>query len=130
MWEKYSEQLESVELGRHITFLQRDFVGPCVQSCHNLKELNYYVFFTLPPKFGEERSSIESIGLHASANEMLANESGTAWGLLDSHLDALLGGALPMLREIRLYGDWSDYLADSRIASKIYGGEYEVYVCL
>ncbi|KAK1229769.1 hypothetical protein PQX77_007146 [Marasmius sp. AFHP31] len=129
MWEKYSEQLESVELGRHITFLQRDFVGPCVRSCHNLKVLNYYVFFTQPPDFGEETSSIESVGLHVSANEMLANESETAWRLLESHLDALLGGALPMLRDIRLHGDWSGFLADGRIADKIYGGDYEVFIC-
>ncbi|KAL0580835.1 hypothetical protein V5O48_001211 [Marasmius crinis-equi] len=129
LWERYASQLESVELGRHLAFLQRDFVGPCVRSCPNLKELNYHVFFTLPPDFAGESGSIETIGLHAGRNEMLPPESDAAWALLLSHLDSLLGGALPLLRDIRLHGDWSVFLADGRITSRLYGGGYNIYVC-
>ncbi|KAF9270735.1 hypothetical protein L218DRAFT_915048 [Marasmius fiardii PR-910] len=126
LWEKYGEQLETVEFGKHLSFLQRDLVGPCVQFCPNLKELNYYVFFALPPRFSEENNSIESVGLHAHRNEMLNSDSDATWGLLDGHFHALLGGSFPMLRNIHLYGDWSPFLADGGLASRLYEGKYNV----
>ncbi|KAG7099748.1 hypothetical protein E1B28_001561 [Marasmius oreades] len=126
VWEKYGEQLETVEFGKHLSFLQRDLVGPCVQSCPNLRELNYYIFFTLPPFFSEENSVVETIGLHAYPNEMLSDTTAT-WGLLDGHFDTLFRGAFPMLRNIHLYGDWSPFLTDSGLASRLYEGEFTVY---
>ncbi|KAK7058582.1 hypothetical protein VNI00_002218 [Paramarasmius palmivorus] len=129
LWEKYGEQLKSVELGRHVGFLMGDHLGPCLQACPNLEELNYYIFFTLPPMFTDTHHSIISVGLHASPNMMVEDEG--MWRLLENHFSALLDGALPGLRRVRLYGDWEHILHDKRFASsyaKLQEG-YAVYIC-
>ncbi|KAJ3502825.1 hypothetical protein NLJ89_g8713 [Agrocybe chaxingu] len=50
IWETFGEQLETLEFGKHVRFLISDFLTPCLMSCPNLKELNYYIFFTSPPR--------------------------------------------------------------------------------
>ncbi|EEB97401.1 hypothetical protein MPER_03288, partial [Moniliophthora perniciosa FA553] len=129
LWENYGEQLESVELGRHLGFLMGDHVGPCLASCPNLEELYYYIFFTLPPSFTGVHHFITSLGLHAATNMMVEDEG--IWKLLENHFSALLGGALPKLRCVRLFGDWDHILHDERFApssARLRDGGYEVHV--
>ncbi|ESK92136.1 hypothetical protein Moror_4787 [Moniliophthora roreri MCA 2997] len=129
LWENYGEQLGSVEFGRHLGFLMGDHVGPCLASCPNLEELYYYIFFTLPPTFTDVHYSITSVGLHAATNMMVEDES--IWKLLENHFSALLGGALPELRHVHLFGDWDHILHDKRFApssARLRSGGYEVHV--
>ncbi|CAA7268026.1 unnamed protein product [Cyclocybe aegerita] len=116
IWETFGEQLETMEFGKHVRFLISDFLTPCLTSCPNLKELNYYIFFTSPPESDIVHSKLTTVGLHAHVNALLV-EGGSAWNLVEHHFEILTSPNLPALRRIVLYGDWRAVLLHSRFVT-------------
>ncbi|KIK70575.1 hypothetical protein GYMLUDRAFT_32614, partial [Collybiopsis luxurians FD-317 M1] len=113
LWETYGGQIESLELGRHASFLVRDVISSALENCLYLQELNYHLFFTLPPIVHEAHESIHTIGLHAAQNLMFSPEDN--WVLVEKHF-AVLIEYLPSLRTVQLFGNWDSILGDSRFA--------------
>ena len=116
LWESLGERLRTVELGKHVRFLLKDHITPCLQLCRGLTELNYFIFFAAVPSIEIIHTSISTIGLHASANDLLADE-GRPCGHIQWHFDILTNKSVfPVLRQILLYGDWKCILADPQLA--------------
>ncbi|KAF9074957.1 hypothetical protein BDP27DRAFT_1316243 [Rhodocollybia butyracea] len=112
LWEIYGTQLKSLELGLHASFLVRDVISS-LDQCPNLEELNYHIFFTLPMTLESNVSneSIHTVGLHAAPNLMFSPDD--AWVLAERHFE-VLSESFSSLRILRLFGDWSQILGDSR----------------
>ncbi|KIK07364.1 hypothetical protein K443DRAFT_673618 [Laccaria amethystina LaAM-08-1] len=106
MLDIYGPQLQTVEFGKHVRFLMKDFLSPCLKGCPVLKELNYYVFFTMPPETTVVHPTIETVRLHAAVNSILF-DGPSLWALLERHF-SFLGNraALPALQRVVLCGDW------------------------
>ncbi|KAJ3845320.1 hypothetical protein F5878DRAFT_550653 [Lentinula raphanica] len=113
LWDAYGAQITSLELGRHASFLVRDVITPALNHCPHLEELNYHLFFTLPPVLHESHDSIHTLGLHSAPNLMFPSDD--TWLLLERHFEVLIAH-LPSLHTVRLFGDWTQILADSRFA--------------
>ncbi|KAJ4477954.1 hypothetical protein C8R41DRAFT_983183 [Lentinula lateritia] len=113
LWEVYGEQIKSLELGRHASFLVRDVITSALNHCSQLEELNYHMFFTLPPLLHESHDSIHTVGLHSAPNLMFMSDD--AWMLLERHFETLIE-YLSSLHTLRLFGDWSNILTDPRFA--------------
>ncbi|KAF8640757.1 hypothetical protein AX17_000407 [Amanita inopinata Kibby_2008] len=113
IWKMFGPQLRTVEFGKHLRFLINDVITSCLRGCPQLEEINYYVLFTASPNLPESHGSLHTVGLHAAVNSFLV-EPGSVWSLLEQHFEALLGGHLPSLRRIDLYGDWRAVLTHHR----------------
>ncbi|KAJ4485699.1 hypothetical protein J3R30DRAFT_3697078 [Lentinula aciculospora] len=113
LWEVYGGQIKSLELGRHASFLVRDVITSALNNCPQLEELNYYMFFTLPPILHDSHDSIHTVGLHSAPNLMFSSDDN--WILLERHLH-FLTEYLSSFHTLRLFGDWSQILTDSRFA--------------
>lgn len=112
LWETYGGQIQSLELGRHASFLVRDVITSALNGCPRLEELNYHLFFSLPPILHEPQESIHTVGLHSAPNMMFSDEA--SFDLVQKHLD-VLATYFSSLRAIRLSGDWSQILGDPRL---------------
>lgn len=110
IWDILGDQLEMIELGRHVRFLMTDSLSPCLSGCPNLRQLNYFMFFTAPPETTQVHPNIGEVGLHSQVNGLLA-DGGSAWSLIARHFDFLCGPILPALRRVTLYGDWRSILS-------------------
>ena len=115
MWETIGPQLRVVEFGKHLRFMLFDIFGPCLQACPNLTQVNYYVFFAAPPNIHYPHSSVHTIGLHASVNQLLQDEEEVC-GHVELHLRALTD-SLPALERVALYGEWRGILSHARLLS-------------
>lgn len=99
-------RLQVIELGKHLNFLRRDFLTSCIENCPNLRELNYFLFFTLPTYFASTHTSLSTINLHFAENAFLAGDlepSSPAWVFLEAHFEKLLGPSFPGLQRLRLF---------------------------
>ncbi|THV01449.1 hypothetical protein K435DRAFT_655366 [Dendrothele bispora CBS 962.96] len=114
LWETYSEQLRVLELGKDSTFLLQDAITPCLERCTKLEELNFHVFYTLPPQTTNTYPSVTAIGLHSAEHSMFDSE--TSWKLLEKHLDVLCGDTFPSLHSLHLFGEWTSFLHHPRFA--------------
>jgi len=115
LFESFGEQLRTVEIGHDVRFLWKDHITPCLQLCHGLTELNYFIFFAAVPSIEIPHTSISTIGLHASANNLL--QDGQRYDHVQQHLDILTNRNLfPVLRRIILYGDWKCMLSTPHLA--------------
>jgi hypothetical protein len=114
IWETFGFQLQIIEFGRHVRFLINDVVGPCLLRCPNLKEVNYYLFFTISPDIRVPHGSIATIGLHAAVN-MLLQDEGEICSHLERHVE-MFKSSLPALRRLVLYGEWGGLISHSRLA--------------
>lgn len=113
IWEKFGSQLRTVELGKHLLFLLKDAVSPCLQCCPSLEEINYYPLFTTSPVLQQAHYSLKTVGLHNAPN-LYIMEQASIRSSLEQHFDLLLSRQLPLLQRIVLHGDWTNALADSR----------------
>ncbi|KAF8963911.1 hypothetical protein BDZ97DRAFT_1919442 [Flammula alnicola] len=113
IWEIFGHQLEKVEFGNHVRFLMSDTLSPCLKGCPNLKQLDYYLFFTSSAEDTQVHSNLTAVGLHAHVNSLLADGS-TAWNLVEHHFDILCGANLSALQKVVLYGDWRSILSHPR----------------
>ncbi|KAH9486377.1 hypothetical protein JR316_0000441 [Psilocybe cubensis] len=105
VWEVLGDRLETVEFGKHVRFWMNDCLTPCLKGCPNLKELNYYLFFTAPPESTYVHSNLTTIGLHPHVNALL-DDGNSIWTLIDQHFEILCGVSLPGLQRVVLHGDW------------------------
>ncbi|KAF5392497.1 hypothetical protein D9757_002322 [Collybiopsis confluens] len=121
LWETYGSQIHSLELGRHASFLVTDVMSSAIEGCPHLQELNYHLFFTLPPITRASHETIHAVGLHAAQNLMFQQED--EWVLVEKHFSVLVE-SFSSLRTIRLFGNWTRVLGDSRFA-KIYAQLHE-----
>lgn len=111
VWDRFGEQLEIVEFGKHLRFLRDDHLTVCLQCCPALQEIGYFVFFTAVPETTEEHTSIRLIRLHSAVNHFLqcAEE---IWSFLDGHFRFF--SQLPSLSRIILHGEWRGILGQTR----------------
>ncbi|KAJ7146300.1 hypothetical protein C8R44DRAFT_599418 [Mycena epipterygia] len=116
--EPFVSQLAVVEFGKNLHFLLRQTLSPCLRSCPSLRELNYYVFITLPPEIvpGEAYASVTSIGINLSENAYLGGEQ-EGWAHLRRHFDAFAGDMFPNLQRLRLFAAREPLLSDARFSS-------------
>ncbi|KDR85607.1 hypothetical protein GALMADRAFT_108906 [Galerina marginata CBS 339.88] len=113
LWEIFGHQLQTVEFGKHVRFLMTDNLSPCLKGCPNLRQLNYYFFFTTPPEATQAHANLSVVGLHSHVNSLLADGS-SIWNLIEHHFEILCGPNLPLLKRIVLYGDWRLILCHPR----------------
>ncbi|VDB86617.1 unnamed protein product [Peniophora sp. CBMAI 1063] len=110
LWETISaSQIEIVELGAHMQFLARDYLALVLEGCKNLQELNYRIFFTAEPNWGdaEPHKHLKRVRWQAFTNHTMPVES--VWYWVRIHADALMNRTLfPALEEVVLHGEeWS-----------------------
>ncbi|KAF8167477.1 hypothetical protein B0H34DRAFT_779213 [Crassisporium funariophilum] len=115
VWEAFGNQLEVVEFGKHVRFLMNDNLSPCLDACPRLKELNFHIFFTVPAETNLEHTSLNTVGLHAQVNSLLA-DGGTVWALIEQHFEVLANPRLSSLQQIVLYGDWRPVLCHHKFS--------------
>jgi hypothetical protein len=103
LWEAFGPQLEVVEFGRSLRFLTHDFLTPCMESCPNLRELNYYICFTAPPMLESPgHTALTSIAIHCAQNDIF---DGTGlWDHVTKHFGFFRSGRIPNLRRLRILG--------------------------
>ncbi|KAJ7597384.1 hypothetical protein C8J56DRAFT_1021616 [Mycena floridula] len=107
-WEAHGESLQHVEFGKHLRFLTNDFLTPCMEHCPNLAELNYHVFFTVPPSVDLVHPSITSIGMDFASNDIFGGQ-GSMWALLHQHFNTFIEGKIyPQLKVIKFHGGWEE----------------------
>lgn len=130
LWETYGGQLQSLELGRHASFLVHDVITPALNGCPRLEELNYHIFFVLPPTLDGAQESIHTVGLHSSLNLMFTETA--MCDLVQQHLEHLIT-YFSSLRTIRLFGEeWSQILGHPRLIPifvRLQQKGYELVVC-
>lgn len=114
IWEALGPRLQVIEFGRHVRFMVNDILAPCLLACSNLTEVNYYVFFTTPPNISDSHESITTVGLHASVNMLLQDDTDVC-SHLEQHLE-ILKRSLPALRRIVLYGEWGGIISHPQLA--------------
>lgn len=119
LWENVGEQLHTLELGRDEHFRCHDYVATILTVCPGVHELNYRVFYTEAPCFGDKFSatvphtSLNRVGLHAVHFPSEAPD--TLWDHLRAHFSAYHADSFPELREFALYGEeWSTFYSDTR----------------
>jgi len=130
IWEKYGSQLRTVELGKHLRFLVRDVISPCLRCCPSLEEINYYPLFTTSPVLEQAHYSLKTVGLHYAPNLYLIDQASIR-SSLEQHFDWLLSRQLPLLQRIVLHGDWTNAVADPRfkpiLERSVRRGKFIVY---
>ena len=115
IWDAFGSHLKAIEFGKHIRFLANNQLSPCLNGCPGLKELNFYIYFTLPEKDLQPHTNLTTVRLHAAVNQFLPDDA--LWQLIDAHFKVFCGSNLPALRHIILYGDWKPILHDPRFTS-------------
>ncbi|EAU92332.1 hypothetical protein CC1G_00551 [Coprinopsis cinerea okayama7 len=106
-------QLELLEFGGHLRFYTVDYISLALMSCPTLKELNFHIFFTIPPSQEDPNintpsrphTSLKTIGMHSAVNGMLSNGQ-ELWDRLREHFTFLAGERLESLERVVLYGEW------------------------
>jgi hypothetical protein len=111
LWETFGSQIRIVEFGKHVRFYIEDHITPLLRVCPSLQELNYHIYFTVPPHSVIKHSSIHSVRLHGNVN-LLATDGD--WEHISCHFAWFYGPSLPSLERIILYGEWSAILTDNR----------------
>jgi hypothetical protein len=111
VWDRFGEQLEIVEFGKHLRFLRNDHLTVCLRGCPTLQEIGYFVFFTTVPETTEEHTSIRTIRLHSAVNHFLQSAE-EIWSFLDGHFRFC--SQLPSLCRIILHGEWKGILGQTR----------------
>jgi hypothetical protein len=109
-WEMFGPQLQTVEFGRHLRFMIDDHLTPCIEKCPNLRNLNYYLFFTTPPHLSGSHPSLTCVGLHASVNSFLVEDE-SIWCHIKTHFVLFTRQTFPSLERLRLYGEWRGILS-------------------
>lgn len=105
LWGSLGPKLEVVELGAHARFIMTDMITPCLHGCPDLRELNYHVFFTIPPHPDLRHNSLEVVRLHGAADQLLG-EGTVVWKHLQWHLeDMLTVERFPSLKRVYLVGE-------------------------
>lgn len=116
IWEVLGDRLEILEFGKHVRFLMSDHLTPCLRGCPNLKELNYYFFFTAPSDSTYVHQNLAVVGLHSHVNALLV-DGGSVWNLIEHHFEILCGSSLPGLQKIVIHGDWRPILRHPRFTT-------------
>lgn len=111
VWDRFGEQLEVVEFGKHLRFFMSDHLTACLRGCPALQEIGYFIFFTKAPEIHEEHPSVKTIRLHSAVNNVL-HTAEEIWALLDGHFHFFM--CLTSLRQIILYGEWRGILEQRR----------------
>jgi len=113
IWEKFGHQLEIVEFGKHVLFHMNDDLSPCLNGCPNLRQLNFYFFFTSTPQTMQVHPNISVVCLHSDVNGLLSTGD-SLWSLIESHFEILCSTKLPGLQRVVLYGNWKPILGHRR----------------
>ena len=101
-----ARQIKIVELGAHLRFLASDYLAPILAGYSNLVELNYRIFFTAEPKWGdaEPHNHLKRVRWQAFPNHATPVEG--VWYWIWIHANALMDRILfPTLEEIVLHGE-------------------------
>jgi len=116
LWEKFGDQVETVELGRNLKFYVNDTIRTILSGCPNLRVLNYHIFF-----IGNSRSqrithnSLETLGIHCHPNGVLHDDLGAGlWQHLDEHFTMLGRQDFTSLKRVSLHGSWGSITANPR----------------
>ncbi|KAL1757334.1 hypothetical protein FB107DRAFT_209569 [Schizophyllum commune] len=104
LWDTFGQQLTTVEFGAHARFVMTDMVTPCLRACPNIREFNYHVFFTTPPDPDLHHDTLEVVGLHGAADQLIG-EGQMVWTHFRLHLGIFTQDNFPSLRRIVLAGD-------------------------
>lgn len=115
LWAVYGAALRTLELGQDLKFGYEDHGSSILHSCAHLQALNFYVF-NVHPILDCRHTTITEVGLHAARNAMNFEQRYGAnwrWTRLGQHF-AWLRDRCPALECVKLYGNWSEIMADSR----------------
>ncbi|KAJ6486080.1 hypothetical protein C8R47DRAFT_980085 [Mycena vitilis] len=119
LWETLGPQLAVVEFGKHVRFLLDRSLASCLRGCSSLRELDYYVFTTVPPDTDVDTEavypSVTSICIHMAEVPFL-EDIRDEWEHLGRHIDAFAGDMLPNLRRLRIFGMLERFVQDERFA--------------
>ncbi|KAF7347367.1 hypothetical protein MVEN_01492500 [Mycena venus] len=98
IWEVLGPQLTVVEFGKHVRFLLEHHISSCLQGCPSLREIDYYLFTTVPPERDSEQMtvypSVTSIGIHMAEIPFLEDVQ-DEWEHMGRHFDTFVGGDVP-----------------------------------
>lgn len=111
-WQTRASEIKTVEFGKHMRFMMGDEVTQCLELSPNVQDVNYYLFFTSPPRFTGVHHSVYTIGLNTAINMALTEEA--TWEHIEKHFSFFLGPSLPSLRHVKLYGDWAKFVNEER----------------
>jgi hypothetical protein len=118
MWETYSPlfgpRIEVTELIKDESLHILSALG-VIEQCPNLRELNYlveYARFPDPPLYHD---SLQCIRLHSGRNYMI--DLADTWEWLKTQFSLFAGHLFHALKQIILYGDWSDILRNPQFHS-------------
>ncbi|KAJ7044981.1 hypothetical protein C8F04DRAFT_1026238 [Mycena alexandri] len=115
MWETFGSQFRVVEFGKGVRFGSGLTCLQTLQTCPSLRELNYYLFKTPLPETGPDivYPSLTSIGFHVGDISPAEWEL-VEWEFLEQHFNVLVGGMLPDLRHLRVFGAGEQVFAHIR----------------
>ncbi|KAF8129421.1 hypothetical protein K438DRAFT_1887611 [Mycena galopus ATCC 62051] len=119
IWEVLGPQLAVVEFGKHVRFLLEYHLTACLRRCPSLREINYYLFTTVPPEMDLEEAvypSVESIGIHMAEIPFLEDVQ-DEWEHMGRHFEALASGMFSNLRYLRIFGMPARVLKDERFSA-------------
>jgi hypothetical protein len=105
IWNAFGPQLQVVEFGAHIRFYLEDQISHVLPKCPNLKQLNYYVMFTIKPEINTPHPSVTSVRLNSHPCGLIDLGKETILQV-DAHLKFICSPVFPKLQELILYGDW------------------------
>ncbi|KAJ6520372.1 hypothetical protein C8R45DRAFT_954932 [Mycena sanguinolenta] len=121
IWEVLGPQLAVVEFGKHVRFLLENHLTACFRLCPSLREIDYYLFTTVPPEMDPEQTvypSVTSIGIHLAEIPFL-EEVQDEWEHMGRHFHAFGAGMFPNLRQLRIFGMPDRVLKDERFSSML-----------
>jgi hypothetical protein len=121
LWEVLGPQLKVVEFGKHVRFLLEYHLTSCLGRCPSLREINYYLFTTVPPEMDAEQEtavypSVTSIGIHMAEIPFLEDVQ-DEWEHMERHFDAFASGMFPNLRHLRIFGMQERVLTHERFSA-------------
>ncbi|KAI0066421.1 hypothetical protein BV25DRAFT_1377407 [Artomyces pyxidatus] len=117
LWETLGPGLETVELGIHLGFALRDYLSTVLTGCSNLREINYYIFFTMRLRDSVVHEHLKRVGLHAHANLTIDSNDDVVWAHVEDHLKAYHTETFPSLTEFVLYGpEWEPLIQHGRFS--------------
>ncbi|KAF8204435.1 hypothetical protein K438DRAFT_560952 [Mycena galopus ATCC 62051] len=91
----------------------------CLRRCPSLREINYYLFTTVPPEMDLEEAvypSVESISIHMAEIPFLEDVQ-DEWEHMRRHFEAFSSGMFPNLRYLPIFGMPARVLKDERFSS-------------
>ncbi|KAJ6541816.1 hypothetical protein B0H19DRAFT_325848 [Mycena capillaripes] len=117
LWETLGPRLAVVEFGKHVRFLLDRSFASCLRGCPSLREVDYYLFTTVPPdtdvEAGAVYPSVTSIGVHMAEIPFL-EDIRPEWEHFERHFNAFAGEMFPNLRQVRVFGMLERVLRDER----------------